>query len=276
MVDTISGISVPGGFEANNLPEVVRYAKKITLKVKLDPSNTNNEMILPPYLEIDYEEKKTEEVLNSDSGKLADISFVSENFMDTTGFWSFASVFFWILMILMGLIAIVNLIIRAQAERLEVDAVANTASMIINSLFTTVELFANLFFWYLFAMTAWWFVFFKLQERVYCFMPALDSYAENYRSYHAMLLAVTICKFLSLAYKIVFEQSALDIFVIDWESPKMYKYKNNYPKLAINPWRRLFVINEFNELQTSKVVVSEMILILFLVLAEGFGFKNFS
>lgn len=91
-----------------------------------------------------------------------------------------------------------------------------------------------------------------------------------------MLLTVTIFKFLSLAYKIVFEQSALDIFVIDWESPRMYKYKNNYPKMAINPWRRLFIVNEFNELQTSKVVVTEMMLILFLVIAEGFGFKNFS
>jgi hypothetical protein len=137
-------------------------------------------MILPPYLEIDYEEKKTEEVLNSDSGKLAEISFVSEYFMQTTGFWQFASLFFWILMILMGIISVINLIIRARAERLEVDAVANTASMIITSLFSIIELFANLFFWYLFAMTGWWFVFFKLQERVYCFMPALDSFEENY------------------------------------------------------------------------------------------------
>lgn len=42
------------------------------------------------------------------------------------------------------------------------------------------------------------------------------------------------------------------------------------------PWRRLFIVNEFSELQGSKHITSEMILILFLVVTEGFGFKNYS
>jgi len=122
------------------------------------------------------------------------------------------------------------------------------AGAIIRGFTTLVELFANFFFWYTFAMTGWWFVFFKLQERVYCLLPALDTFDLNYYPYESMLIAVTVCKFLSLAYKINFEQAALDIFVIDWESPRMYQHRSNMPKQDVNPWRRLFIVNEFNEL----------------------------
>lgn len=67
----------------------------------------------------------------------------------------------------------------------------------------------------------------------------------------------------------------MDIFAIDWESPRMFHKANDY-KQAVNPWRRLFVINEFSELQTHKSISSETILLLFLVIAEGFGLKYYA
>ncbi len=71
-------------------------------------------------------------------------------------------------------------------------------------------------------------------------------------------------------------QSALDIFVIDWESPKMFRHKSMMPKQSVNPWRRLFIVNEFNELQTSRTLNTEWTLLIFLVIAEGFGYRYFS
>lgn len=50
----------------------------------------------------------------------------------------------------------------------------------------------------------------------------------------------------------------------------------NAVKHSVNPWRRLFIVNEFNEMQSSKHVTSEAILLLFLVFTEGFGMKNYS
>ena len=97
-------------------------------------------------------------------------------------------------------------------------------------------------------MCAWWFVFYKLQERVYCLLPPLGSFAENYQQYEGMLIALTVCKALAIFYKIVFEQSVLDVFLIDWESPRAYQYAGHRPKQAVNPWRRLLIVNEFNEL----------------------------
>jgi meckelin len=64
--------------------------------------------------------------------------------------------------------------------------------------------------------------------------------------------------------------------MIDWESPKLYQYGKFAPKYAVNPWRRLFLVNEFNELQGSKHINTDMILLLFLVFTEGFGYKNFA
>lgn len=86
------------------------------------------------------------------------------------------------------------------------------------------DLFSTMFFWFLYAMTGYWFIFFKFQERVFVLMPDLDSYKLNYRPYDGMLGTVAICKFLSLGFKIAFEQSDLDIFFIDWESPKLYSH----------------------------------------------------
>jgi len=43
-----------------------------------------------------------------------------------------------------------------------------------------MDLFSTLFFWYLFAMTGYWFVFFKLQSNVYCFLPSLDDWFPYY------------------------------------------------------------------------------------------------
>ena len=64
--------------------------------------------------------------------------------------------------------------------------------------------------------------------------------------------------------------------MIDWESPKMFKYGRHSPKQAVNPWRRLLIVNEFNELQGDKHMTSELILLLFLVVSEGFGFRYWS
>ena len=43
-----------------------------------------------------------------------------------------------------------------------------------------LDFFSTLYFWYLFFMIGYWFVFFKLQERVFCFIPTHKTYWENF------------------------------------------------------------------------------------------------
>lgn len=43
-----------------------------------------------------------------------------------------------------------------------------------------IDFFSTIYFWYLFFMIGYWFVFFKLQERVYTFMPTHETYYDNF------------------------------------------------------------------------------------------------
>lgn len=60
MADTIGGINVNGGWKDKSPPVVIRYASSIKLKIQLD--NTQNEKIYPPYLEITYFDRKSEDI----------------------------------------------------------------------------------------------------------------------------------------------------------------------------------------------------------------------
>ena len=116
-------------------------------------------------------------------------------------------------------------------------------------------LYATIFFWYLVAMTGAWFVFFKLQERVYCFMPALDR-KDVYEYYDELLISLIVLKIFSVMVKI-FEQSSIRTFLVDWEPTRWYHESSaaavaggpTRAKQAVSPWRRLFIANELNELQ---------------------------
>ena len=74
-----------------------------------------------------------------------------------------------------------------------------------------------------------------------------ESLAGDYKPFDGLLIALTVCKFFSLVSKIVFEQSSMDIFMIDWESPKMFQHATKRGT-AVNPWRQLYITNELNEL----------------------------
>ena len=248
----------------------------MSLKISLDSAAGYEEQIYRPYVEISYTEKKKDDILASDSGRNMAVKFVSEYFMDTSGFWSLARAVFIILLVVLIFTVLVMICVYLKADRLEVDQAASMSNSIIKSFTIAVDMFSTIFFWYTFFATGWWFVFFKFQEAVYALMPGLDSYEENYKMYDVFLVVLTVMKFISLAYKIGLEQSQLDIFLIDWESDKMYQHKNHTPKKAVSPWRRLYIVNEFNEMQKNKMITSELILLTFLVIAEGFGFKYYS
>ena len=98
-------------------------------------------------------------------------------------------------------------------------------------------------------MIGYWFVFFKLQERVYCFLPTHKTYWENFEQYDWLFGWVTGSKLCYVMYKIYFDQCSFDVYLIDWERPK--PQTNEIPifendkqvsrrredKLDVNAWR---------------------------------------
>jgi hypothetical protein len=82
--------------------------------------------------------------------------------MDTAKFWSLAKGLFIALLIIMGLTTLIRVFVMYSSDRLETDQGALFQAAILRCFIIGLEMFSNIFFWYLFAMSAWWFVFFKL------------------------------------------------------------------------------------------------------------------
>jgi hypothetical protein len=84
------------------------------------------------------------------------------HFMNTKGFWNMANTVFIVLIVLTRFIVIIYIFIQKRSDRLDTDTQAKCKLAIARSITTIFELFSTIFFWYIFAMTGWWFIFFKL------------------------------------------------------------------------------------------------------------------
>lgn len=136
--------------------------------------------------------------------------------------------------------------------------------------------FSSLFFWFLVILAGYWFVFFKLQERVYLLLPDVDHSSPLYFSFDVIFGLVLATKLVSLIYKIYFEQCSFDIYIIDWEKPKSRRGTKNDMQSGVNAWRGLLLLNEFNELQTYKIISLEFTLIAYAFFMEGLGWRYLS
>lgn len=78
--------------------------------------------------------------------------------------------------------------------------------VILKGFINALDLFAKFFFWFIFAATGWVFIFFKLQDRVYTFLPPLSDYVENYKQYDILFGIVCATKLISMIFNIYFGQ----------------------------------------------------------------------
>lgn len=72
LFDTKSGVEGTDKYATGEISTVVRYAKSITLRIKLDP--VNEEMIFSPLLIIDYRERSKTGIL---ANSLASVTFTA-------------------------------------------------------------------------------------------------------------------------------------------------------------------------------------------------------
>lgn len=73
LIDSKSGVEGQDNYVKGESSSVIRYAKEITLRIKLDP--VNPEMIYPPLLIIEYRERRKAVM---DTFSVAQVSFTSE------------------------------------------------------------------------------------------------------------------------------------------------------------------------------------------------------
>jgi|APCry1669189241_1035207.scaffolds.fasta_scaffold18150_1 hypothetical protein len=99
--------------------------------------------------------------------------------MNTDGFWKGTTAAFIAFMVIMGVIVLIISCMLTNRPVLQTEYQARLQYMVIKIFITALDIYSTIFFWFLFGITGFWFVFFKLQERVFCFMPEQNT-TENY------------------------------------------------------------------------------------------------
>lgn len=121
-------------------------------------------------------------------------------------------------------------------------------------------------------IATYWFCFFKLQQDVYTFLPGDNDFTE----FQVLLTVGTIGISVSFAHA-VFMQCCQDIFFIDWEKNKMTLTASGAKEYSpVSAWRTIFICNEYNELQGTRITNIELTTLLVVFLLEGTSLKYLS
>jgi len=255
---------------------VIRFAKLITLTTTVQKGKPNR--IYPPVLEILYEERLVTDLFKSgvdeqgnplEATTNVDISFVVEYTEDYGSFWSSTSAFFGITSTIVALLALTRLFNWSRRNsRIAGDAPVDFVFVArgISYVFST---FASVFFWFLFAYSAYFFVFFKMQDNIHLLLPVNrnDFGINNDYFPFALLLQVIFVGQVIRMGEIVLLQTNIDIFFMDWEKPRgrIQSKRGDGTKTKFAPisiWRTIFMANEWNEIQLLRRYDLELALLL--------------
>lgn len=296
--DNLSGISTEGGYETGARPEIVQYLNRAKLVFTL--RSDKEQQIYVPYLVLTYKSRLYTYVDTTDSTD--SVKFISEYGMDTSKFWKIAEGIFIGINILIFIAWIVRLYVWTKINPQKDSPTTYTRWIILTSIRLLITTWGFLMFWYLFGLTGYWFIFYKLQYHVYALIPPLSTFSENYYAFEVVLgLTISCCIF--NAFYQIFHQANLDLLLIDWEKPNRDPLSKNKEELAemqrqglhpveidniikqreesvykeyVSAWRYLFIVNELNELQSQRYVSIEFSLIFFVFLLDGLGWDELS
>jgi hypothetical protein len=119
LIDTKGLVDSVQNYQKDRAPAYVRYAKKITLRINLDPNN--EEMIYTPLLVINY---RARQVQAFEESPLASISLVTDYNMETEASIKTIRGIFIAAMIIFGTMSIIQLMVWNCLPSLSDDATA--------------------------------------------------------------------------------------------------------------------------------------------------------
>lgn len=217
-------------------------------------------------------------------------------------FWTIATVFFVLAMVLVAILWLVALLNFNRKSTRTADERVLDFALLFRAVVLLWESFARVFFWYLIVFTGYYFVFFKLQDEVFTLLPSVhDPVHDDYRRFELVLIMVVTGQVLSVANSI-WRQCTVDIFFVDWEKPRGHMLRSGqqydadnqdqrslvggadpaandpphdpeagkHPQAApISVWRTIFVANEWSELQIERRIHVGFTLLLLVVILEG-------
>lgn len=261
--DAASGVSASSEADAASgalVPEVLRYASELTLRVQIQDADP--ERIYPPLLMVTYRERKPASWDSADADyaalRYATVTFRAEYTMDTDEFWKGVTAFFAIcIVVFAGLTLSRWLNYQRRNTRLAGMGQAGnglTFKAAVHYVAVMCHSFVAIFFPATFFICSYWFTFFKLQGTVYSMLPPNNpGYGEDneYYAFIAVVNCLWVFHFIWMG-NVIYRQSTVDIFFIDWETPSGRKGTKKDPSAAggeVSVWRTLLCANEWNEMQ---------------------------
>ena len=231
------------------------YAKNMSLKVELsnegDDSSRGNSLMKLPYLEITYDIA---------SGDNVEVFFSSNYFMNPKKILRGIFVFLIIALVIVVIIVIVRMYIWTILNPYILSPDNYCLYCLYNFIKKLFKYYGILIFIWSWGVTAFWFIFYKIQYRPYVFFPEKtdykNPYKQDYKKFYIIWGLGCAAYGLYMFFRII-EQVNCDIFFIDWEHDKEILV-NTMGKTSYNtyksPWRTIHIANQYNLLQKHRLI----------------------
>ena len=226
------------------------YAEIVKLCVQT--REKDKETIYLPYFEVKYNSKEnTEETY-------IEYTFISQYKSDISKFQKDMEIILIIICVIVFILAIYRTYVWIKLNPSELIESSYILLLLFEFIYKLCKYTGKFFFWFTFGISAYWYLFYKLQFRVIYFMPPLDDY--SYIQFKIVFFIGFGCYIIFMLIRI-YKQVSFDIFFIDWETEKNMRMNDikssldkevKYKKYR-SAWRMIHVVNQFNELQKKRI-----------------------
>ncbi|XP_075215338.1 meckelin [Lycorma delicatula] len=269
LLDKVGGVSVSDSDGRSNsgtpkrpLPSFVRYVKYSSLSIKVQDEPDG--FIYPPLLTLEYDELAAAEIEADVIVKMSlDVKFYMDNYIS------------YYIEVWIGVLSAVAVIWAAmqtwthsrRAGRTTIDLMT-----LIELCLITAGHLSNIFFMVISAASIYIFVFYKGQAVVQLLLP---EYNVMYTV--KVYIIVSFCLKLVEVSRMVWYQICIDIFLVDWERPRIMRHDDDPSQPnSVSIWRTYFVANEWNEIQTRRKTSITFQLVATVFLLEIWGLREWA
>ena len=261
MIDNLSGIGVRDGYYEQVEPVSIRYAKTVKFKVQIQNENRHSKIYMP-VLTITYAESENAS---------EEVTFRSVYFMDMERVRNGVYAVFWVMFVLSLVVVVFRMIVWARLNPSKHNEGIYCCYTSVTLLFMAFKYFGLFMFVFTSGVSAYWYIFFKLQYRPYVLFP--DEGKKEMGKYEKQFYIVWglgMCSFCVYMFYRLFQQTNYDVFFIDWEHEKDVLVNNMKEDKTTEKykgaWRSLHVANMFNQLQQQRTISIPLCFCIFFML----------
>eukprot|EP00191_Tetraselmis_sp_GSL018_P009876 CAMPEP_0177615986 /NCGR_PEP_ID=MMETSP0419_2-20121207/23841_1 /TAXON_ID=582737 /ORGANISM="Tetraselmis sp., Strain GSL018" /LENGTH=849 /DNA_ID=CAMNT_0019113867 /DNA_START=777 /DNA_END=3326 /DNA_ORIENTATION=- len=275
LVDAVSGIESQAS--PGSEPLAIRYLSKFHLELTLQDGGDRGEdgHIYPPVARIRYEARDPQEARGVENPAEFRVSYVVEEsrILDFINTWDYMIIASMLAGLIIGLMKLYR---YTKVSRSSEGNEGNEMELLFELILTGTDVGSAALFFVLFFITLYWVCFFKLQASVHTILPADDG--EIWYRFRVCVICTTVGRAASVLW-MMWRQTSVDIFLLDWTEPKERVANKGDPEHSIEEapiscWRTIFTANEWNELQTLRKTSLEFTMFMVVLLLEGIGLQN--